>query len=49
LSAKSDRADAFRYTIKRRDALSRFVTDGRLKTDNNIAENAMRGLALGGI
>jgi len=47
LSAKSELAKAFRYTIKRRDALSRFLTDARLEIDNNIAENAMRGIALG--
>jgi len=47
LSAKSDLAEAFRYTIKRRQALSRFLTDARLEIDNNIAENAMRGVALG--
>jgi hypothetical protein len=47
LSAKSELAKAFRYTIKRRDALSRFLTDPRLEIDNNIAENAMRGIALG--
>jgi transposase len=47
LSAKSALADAFRYTIKRQEALTRFVTDGRLEADNNIAENAMRGIALG--
>jgi transposase len=47
LSAKSALAEAFRYTIKRREALSRFVTDGRLEADNNIAENALRGIALG--
>jgi transposase len=47
LSAKSDLAEAFRYTIKRREALSRFLTDARLEIDNNIAENAMRGIALG--
>lgn len=47
LSAKSALAGAFHYTIKRRDALSRFVTDPRLEVDNNIAENAMRGIALG--
>jgi len=46
-SAKSALADAFRYTIKRREALSRFVTDGRLEPDNNIAENAMRSISLG--
>ena len=47
LSAKSELADAFRYTIKRREALSRFLADGRLEIDNNAAENAMRGIALG--
>jgi transposase len=46
-SAKSALADAFRYTIKRRKALSLFVTDGRLEPDNNIAENAMRSISLG--
>jgi hypothetical protein len=30
LSAKSALAEAFRYTIKRQLALSRFLTDGRL-------------------
>ena len=33
--------------ISRRDALSRFLTDGRLEADNNVAENAMRIIALG--
>ena len=47
LSAKSALAEAFRYAIKRRAALSRFVTDGRLEADNNIAENAMRAIAVG--
>jgi transposase len=47
LSAKSELAEAFRYTIKRQEALSHFVTDARLEIDNNIAENAMRGIALG--
>ena len=47
LSAKWDLADAFRYTIKRRMALSRFLSDARLDIDNNIAENAVRGVALG--
>ena len=47
LSAKSALADAFRYAIKRREALSRFVTDGRLEADNNIAENAIRAIAVG--
>jgi hypothetical protein len=47
LPAKSALAEAFRYTIKRREALTRFVSDGRLEADNNIAENAMRVIALG--
>ena len=47
LSAKSALATAFRYAINRREALSRFVTDGRLEVDNNIAENGMRIIALG--
>jgi len=47
LSAKSSLASAFSYAINRREALSRFITDGRLEIDNNIAENAMRVIALG--
>jgi transposase len=47
LSARSALAEAFRYTLKRRIALSRFLDDGRLEADNNIAENALRGIALG--
>jgi hypothetical protein len=47
LSGKLQLAEAFRYTIKRREALTRFVSDGRLEADNNVAENAMRGIALG--
>jgi transposase len=47
LSAKSALAEAFRYALKRREALSRFLADGRLEADNNIAENALRGIALG--
>jgi hypothetical protein len=47
LSAKLELAKAFRYMIDRREALTRFVTDGRLEVDNNVAENAIRGIALG--
>ena len=46
LSGKLELAKAFRYTIDRREALTRFVTDGRLEVDNNVAENAMRGIAM---
>jgi transposase len=47
LSARSELAQALRYTIIRRTALTRFATDARLEADNNIAENAIRGIALG--
>ena len=47
LSGKLELAKAFRYVITRREALTRFVTDGRLEADNNVAENAMRAIALG--
>ena len=47
LSAKSSLAGAFNYAINRRQALSRFITDGRLEVDNNIAESAMRCITLG--
>jgi transposase len=47
LSGKLELAKAFRYTITRREALTRFLTDGRLEADNNDAENAMRIIALG--
>lgn len=47
LSAKSELAEAFRYILKRRVALTRFITDGRLEADNNIAENAIRTIAVG--
>ena len=46
-SARSELAEALRYIIKRRTALTRFATDARLEADNNIAENAIRGIALG--
>ena len=47
LSARSALAEALRYIIKRRTALTRFATDARLEADNNIAENAIRCIALG--
>jgi transposase len=47
LSGKLELAKAFRYMIDRREALTCFVTDGRLEVDNNVAENAMRSIALG--
>jgi transposase len=47
LSAQSELAKAFNYILNRRIELTRFVTDGRLEADNNIAENAIRVIALG--
>ena len=47
LSARSELAEALRYIIKRRTALTRFAADARLEADNNIAENAIRCIALG--
>ena len=38
---------AVEYALNQRQALYRYLEDGRLKPDNNIAENAIRPLALG--
>jgi len=38
---------AIDYALNQREALYRYLKDGRLKPDNNIAENAIRPLALG--
>jgi transposase len=38
---------AIDYSLNQRQALCRYVEDGRLRPDNNIAENAIRPLALG--
>jgi hypothetical protein len=35
------------YALNQQDALYRYLDDGRLKIDNNTAENAIRPLALG--
>ena len=47
LSPKSDMARAIAYGTKRWPALCRFLADGRLEIDNNIAERALRGVAVG--
>ena len=47
LSPKSEMAKAISYGRKRWTALTRFLDDGRLEIDNNIAERAMRCVALG--
>jgi transposase len=38
---------AINYALNQRDALYRYLEDGRFKPDNNTAENAIRPLALG--
>ncbi|MER9544407.1 IS66 family transposase [Mesorhizobium sp. M0437] len=47
LSPKSEMAKAIAYGHKRWISLTRFLADGRLQIDNNIAERAMRCVALG--
>ena len=47
LSAKSGLAIALHYALKRWQALTRYLDDGRLEIDNLIAERAIRGIAIG--
>ncbi len=47
LSGKSELARAMRYVLSRWTALTRYLDDGRLTIDNNPAERALRGVALG--
>lgn len=47
LSAKSALAIALFYALKRWQALTRYLDDGRLEIDNLVAERAIRGIAIG--
>ncbi|PQK83364.1 IS66 family transposase, partial [Pantoea ananatis] len=47
LSRHSDTAKAFTYLLKQWDALNLYCRNGWAEMDNNIAENALRGVALG--
>lgn len=47
VSAKSELATAMRYALTRWPALTRYRDDGLLEIDNNIAERALRAVALG--
>ena len=47
VSAKSTLAQAIAYSLVRWKALTRYVEDGRIEIDNNAAERALRGVALG--
>jgi transposase len=44
---KSPIAVAVRYALNQWSALCRYVEDGRLAIDNNVAERALRGIAIG--
>lgn len=47
LSRHSDTARAFAYLLKQWDALNVYCSNGRMEIDNNIAENALQGVAVG--
>jgi transposase len=47
LSRHNEVAKAMDYMLKRIDAFTRFLTDGRICLSNNAAERALRGIALG--
>jgi hypothetical protein len=46
LSSKSTLGKAMQYALNRWDALARYLEDGRLSIDNNLAERQLRGIAL---
>jgi transposase len=47
LSRHNEVAKAMDYMLKRIDAFTRFLNDGRICPSNNAAERALRGIALG--
>ena len=47
LSRKSEVGKAIAYTTRRWEALTRFMSDGRICLSNNAAERALRGVAVG--
>ena len=46
LSGKSAPGKALQYALGRWDALTRYLDDGRLAIDNNLAERLLRGIAV---
>ena len=46
LSRKTALGKAFGYALARGDALGRYLEDGRLSIDNNLAERLLRGVAV---
>jgi transposase len=47
LSTQSDTTKAINYMLNQWQALMYYCDDGRAEIDNNLAENALRGVALG--
>jgi transposase len=47
LSAKATAAAAIQYALNRWEALLTYANDGMVEIDNNAAERALRGVALG--
>ena len=47
LSRHSPVAKAMDYMLTRWDTFTRFLSDGRICLTNNVAERALRGIALG--
>jgi transposase len=47
LPTKSTTNKAINYALNHQEALQRFLTDGKIEIDNNIAENAIRPIAIG--
>jgi transposase len=47
LSPHNDVVKAMNYMLKRTEAFTRFLDDGRICISNNAAERALRGIALG--
>jgi hypothetical protein len=46
LSGKVPLGKAFQYALSRWDALTRYIDDGQLSIDNNLAERLLRGTAV---
>ena len=47
LPQKSGTAKAIAYALNNEEALKRFLTDGKIEIDNNVAERALRAVAVG--
>jgi len=47
LPQKGSTAKAIRYALNNKEALMRFLQDGKIEIDNNAAERSMRSIALG--